>query len=72
MLPEKIQNYCPNSQSYSQVGQNNTVIPLWRIEKNAIQQTIEFCNGNIAKAASLLDIAPSTIYRKMQTWEEIS
>jgi two-component system repressor protein LuxO len=43
--------------------------PLWQIEKQVIEQTIEHCDGNVPKAAALLDISPSTIYRKRQQWE---
>jgi DNA-binding NtrC family response regulator len=43
--------------------------PLWKIEKQVIEQTIEHCDGNIPKAAALLEISPSTIYRKRQQWE---
>ena len=39
------------------------------MEKEAIEQTIEFCDGNIPKAATLLEVSPSTIYRKRQSWE---
>lgn len=45
-------------------------LPLWQIEKNAIENTIALCQGNIPKAAAILDVAPSTIYRKKQAWEE--
>jgi two-component system repressor protein LuxO len=44
--------------------------PLWQIEKDAIEQAIEICDGNIPKAAGLLQISASTIYRKRQAWEE--
>ena len=46
-----------------------TIRPLWEIEKQVIEQTIEICDGNIPKAAALLEISPSTIYRKRQQWE---
>jgi len=46
-----------------------TIRPLWEIEKQVIEQTIELCDGNIPKAAALLEISPSTIYRKRQQWE---
>jgi two-component system repressor protein LuxO len=46
-----------------------TIRPLWQIEKQVIEQTIEHCNGNIPRAAALLEISPSTIYRKRQQWE---
>ncbi len=46
-----------------------TIQPLWKIEKQVIEHTIEYCDGNIPKAAALLEISPSTIYRKRQQWE---
>jgi len=51
--------------------QSMSVRPLWQIEKQAIEQAIEQCEGNIPKAAALLDISPSTIYRKRQQWESL-
>ncbi|GAD00789.1 sigma-54-dependent transcriptional regulator [Agarivorans albus] len=44
--------------------------PLWITEKEAIEHAIDHCDGNIPKAAELLDVSPSTIYRKKQSWEE--
>ena len=46
-----------------------TIQPLWQVEKQVIEHTIEHCDGNIPKAAALLEISPSTIYRKRQQWE---
>jgi len=46
-----------------------SVRPLAEIEREAIEQAIEVCDGNIPKAASLLEVSPSTIYRKRQAWE---
>lgn len=43
--------------------------PLWMIEQSAIERAIAFCDGNIPRAAALLEVAPSTIYRKKQAWE---
>lgn len=43
--------------------------PLWQIEKQVIEETIARCDGNIPRAAALLEISPSTIYRKRQQWE---
>lgn len=51
------------------VVQNSPVQPLWLTEKQAIERAIEQCGGNIPRAASLLEVSPSTIYRKIQTWE---
>lgn len=47
---------------------NGTIIPLEQVEKNAIEHAIAQCDGNITKAAALLEVNPSTIYRKMQKW----
>jgi two-component system repressor protein LuxO len=52
-------------------AQSMSIRPLWKIEKQAIEQAIEQCDGNIPKAAALLDISPSTIYRKRQQWESL-
>lgn len=46
------------------------VKPLWLVEKEAIELAIRQCRGNIPKAAALLEVAPSTLYRKKQSWAE--
>ena len=45
--------------------------PLWLVEKRYIEQAIDACDNNIPKAAALLDVSPSTIYRKIKSWEEM-
>ncbi|MCL1057912.1 sigma-54 dependent transcriptional regulator [Shewanella gelidimarina] len=47
------------------------IVPLWITEKQTIEDAIAFCGGNVPKAAALLDISASTIYRKRQSWEEL-
>jgi DNA-binding NtrC family response regulator len=47
-----------------------TVEPLWLIEKRAIEGAIEACGGNVNRAAGLLEVAPSTLYRKINQWRE--
>lgn len=49
---------------------SSRIKPLWLIEKEAIQQAIELSDGNINRAATLLEVAPSTIYRKVQAWRD--
>lgn len=44
--------------------------PMWIVEKEYIEQAIEICDNNIPKAAAMLELSPSTIYRKMKTWEQ--
>ncbi len=41
---------------------------LREIEKDAIEATVEACNGSIPKAARILGVSPSTIYRKKESW----
>ena len=47
------------------------VKPLALVERETIEAAIALCNGNIPKAAALLEVSPSTIYRKKQTWEAV-
>ena len=49
-------------------GEGDDVVPLWIIERRAIEHAIALCEGNIPRAAELLRISPSTIYRKRQAW----
>lgn len=48
---------------------NSTILPLWLQEKKAIEDAVERCQGNIPRAAALLEVSPSTIYRKIHSWE---
>jgi DNA-binding NtrC family response regulator len=44
--------------------------PLWLTEKRAIESAIQTCGGNVNQAAGLLEVAPSTLYRKLQSWKK--
>ncbi len=46
------------------------IIPLWKVEKKVINEAIDACDGNIPQAAAQLEVSPSTIYRKKQSWDE--
>ena len=48
----------------------SAVKPLWLVEKEAIEEAIALCNGNIPRAAALLEVNPSTIYRRKAEWEK--
>jgi two-component system repressor protein LuxO len=43
--------------------------PLIDVERDAIEQAITLCDGNIQRAAAALGVSPSTLYRKRQGWE---
>ncbi|MGF1607684.1 MAG: sigma-54-dependent transcriptional regulator [Rhodothalassiaceae bacterium] len=44
--------------------------PLRQIERDAIEATLRLVDGSIPKAAKILDVSPSTLYRKMEAWRE--
>ncbi|MEJ8473565.1 sigma-54 dependent transcriptional regulator [Roseibium sp. H3510] len=46
--------------------------PLWAQERRIIEDALDAFDGNIAMAAAALEISPSTIYRKRQSWLERS
>ncbi len=47
-------------------NQDINIIPMERLEKENIENAIEKCDGNLAKAAKLLNIGRSTLYRKIK------
>ncbi len=46
-----------------------TIRPMWIVEKETIEHAIAACDGNIPQAAALLELSPSTIYRKRLAWQ---
>ncbi|MFT7139298.1 MAG: two-component system repressor protein LuxO [Sulfitobacter sp.] len=56
------------SDSGDQSEKPQIIEPLWVTEKRAIEWAIEQSDGNVNRAAGLLEVAPSTIYRKVQSW----
>lgn len=57
----------PTCGEKAQIGQQ--IRPLAEVEREVIERAITLCGDNIAKAAALLDVSPSTIYRKKQAWD---
>lgn len=51
-------------------GKPRPIEPLWLVEKRAIETAIAQCGGQIDQAAGLLGVAPSTIYRKLASWNK--
>ena len=54
----------------SHIVRRQQIEPLWLTEKHAIESAIEACDGNVNQAAGLLEVAPSTLYRKLQSWKK--
>jgi len=48
----------------------DTIRPLWLEARDIIERAIALCAGYIPKAAALLEISASTIYRKRAVWEK--
>ncbi|GHA54720.1 hypothetical protein GCM10008927_20650 [Amylibacter ulvae] len=44
-------------------------LPFDKVERALIEATIQHCNGSLPKAADLLQVAPSTLYRKKENWK---
>ncbi len=76
MLPEKMgqraaddsgdHNACFNRE---QAGlQQRDIEPLAVVERKHIEKAIDACKGSIARAAGLLGVNPSTLYRKRSAW----
>ncbi len=59
----------PDAADQTQTGVD-PIKPLWLVEKDAIEGAIATCEGNIPRAAALLEVSPSTIYRKRLGWED--
>lgn len=55
---------------YSKSYLEEKIRPLAEVERDAIEQAISLCDGNVPKAAVFLNVAPSTIYRKLKQWEK--
>jgi DNA-binding NtrC family response regulator len=43
-------------------------LPLAEVERRIIQATIDMHAGSIPRAARVLDVSPSTLYRKLEQW----
>ncbi len=50
-------------------GKESNILPLAMVERIAIDKAIAYCDGNIQQAALLLEVAASTIYRKINSWK---
>lgn len=79
MLPAPVNTITPANSRYisAQESPNSIddstspdIIPLWQVEKQAIEYAIKLCDGNIPRAAALLDVSASTLYRKKERWLE--
>ncbi len=42
--------------------------PMHEVEREAIEQAVQLCAGDVRKAAVFLNLSPATIYRKQKQW----
>ena len=68
MLPPALQNSALHGGDAPET--RAPIRPLAEVEREAIESAIAACGGNIPRAAVMLGISPSTIYRKKMGWEE--
>lgn len=54
-------------------GKPQVAVPLGlslsQMERVVIEATIDMCDGSLPKAAKILEVSPSTLYRKREIWE---
>ena len=61
----------PPSGLYSH--QPTSIVDIKALEdviRETIETAVELCDGSIPKAAVALDVSPSTLYRRLRTWQE--
>lgn len=58
-----------NDEALEQINMTDKIRSLAVVERAAIEHAISACDDNVVKAASLLEVSPSTLYRKMQQWD---
>ncbi|MBK1839521.1 sigma-54-dependent Fis family transcriptional regulator [Azospirillum sp. YIM B02556] len=48
--------------------EDGAVRPLWQVERDMIRKALRLSGDDVPRAALMLEISPSTIYRKLQQW----
>ncbi|WP_451986953.1 sigma-54-dependent transcriptional regulator [Azospirillum endophyticum] len=51
--------------------EDGVVQPLWQVERDMIRKALRLADGDVPRAALMLEISPSTIYRKLQQWRAV-
>ena len=62
--PEYLENL-----SIQNTTPRKNIIPLAEVERLTIERAISLHAGNVVAAASALGVSPSTLYRKIQAWQ---
>ncbi len=48
---------------------SDRIAPLDTVIRTTIERAITLCDGNIPRAAQALKVSPSTLYRRLQSWQ---
>jgi len=78
MLPESVTGQeRPGRKSASRPTPNVTptpvrpvIRPMWQAEKELIEEALRVSDNNVPRAAALLELSPSTLYRRLRDFEE--
>jgi two-component system, repressor protein LuxO len=70
-IESKVSAAAPVSVEAPRADRRN-ILPMWQQEQRIIEDAIATFGGNISMAAAALEISPSTIYRKRQSWSEMA
>lgn len=68
--PEQEQHPLSENLSDDLAIQKLVGLPFEDIERALIEASIARCNGSLPKAAEMLQVAPSTLYRKRESWQK--
>jgi two-component system repressor protein LuxO len=70
MLPESLTAELAAVPDSVQVDSKGVpAVELRKVERTVIEKAIASCGGSIPKAARLLGVSPSTLYRKREAWQ---
>ena len=71
-IPLEIRNYKKYSRSgmIEQINEKEDLITLEKLEKQYIHEVLEYTNNNKTKAAKILGIHPTSLFRKIKSWEK--
>lgn len=68
-LPPRRNEGAALRESVSEMDRDDGLRPLWQVEKDLILRALAHYDNDVPKAATRLEISPSTIYRKLQIWK---
>ena len=54
-----------NQERNQELNDESAILPLWKMEELHIERALAACDGSIPRAAGLLEVSPSTLYRKL-------